>query len=528
MGEISVTYKNSCKVFSNPITYYDVSKEFNVSLAMVAIVDGVLVDLHERVIESCTVDFLGVNHATGYKIYQAGLKFLFMVAFHELFPSCELVIDGSLSKEDISSIKGKMAHFVSSSLPFIPYHLKVSDAYRYFNGRNEDEKSKMIGYSSSDVVLVYRLLNELADFYSFMPYDTSCLRLFELVLLSNNRVVIVCPNLALNGKLPEYVHHENIIQNFMVSKAWLSNINCLYLANLNELVATRKISDFISMNEMQFSMDIIRCCDEVIRQGNVKFVLIAGPSSSGKTTTMKRLATCFQSRGYEPVCLSTDDFFVNRDSSPVDENGNYDFERIDAIDLPFLQGVIERLLNGETVEAPVYNFAEGKREFHGNVMRCSDKSIFLIEGLLCLNDDLLPNISSSLKFKVYLSPFMPLSIDRHNYVSTVDLRLIRRITRDMMSRARKVTYTILDWQNVRNGEEKYIFPYVSQADLIINTSLAYELGVLKVYVLPLLYSVPIDSICYFEARRLIRMLDVFFPISSELVPNDSIIREFIG
>ena len=235
-----------------------------------------------------------------------------------------------------------------------------------------------------------------------------------------------------------------------------------------------------------------------------------------------------RSHGYDPIGLSTDDFFVNRKDTPKNEKGEYDYECIQAIDLELFNQTLQALLNKEEVELPEYDFVNGEKQFKGKKACLKENSILLIEGLHCLNDDLIPYIDAKYKFKIYLSPFIPLNVDRHNYISTLDLRLIRRIVRDNRTRGKKVDQTIAEWQIVRSGEEKYIFPYVYQADMIINTALAYEVGVLKIYAIPLLFSVGVDSEYYSESRRLVDYLQVFFTIPSEYVPKDSVLREFIG
>ena len=256
--------------------------------------------------------------------------------------------------------------------------------------------------------------------------------------------------------------------------------------------------------------------------------MIAGPSSSGKTTTTRILGAYLRSKGYDPICLSTDDYFVDRIDTPKDEYGKYDFECLNAIDTKEFNNDLMRLLKGEEVNIPTYNFVTGKREYHNNLIKLNENSIILIEGLHSLNDDLTPGIPDRYKYKIYLSPFIPLNIDRHNYISTLDLRLIRRIIRDNRTRGYTVSEVIEKWQSVRNGEEKYIFPYTHQANMIINTALPYELGVLKVYAEPLLLSIDTDSKYYEEARRLLKFLRSFYTITSEYVSKNSILREFIG
>ena len=314
----------------------------------------------------------------------------------------------------------------------------------------------------------------------------------------------------------------------METKKWLSLMNASYVSLMNELVSSSKIKNFIASNEILFVEDILKACDTITASKDIKIVLIAGPSSSGKTTTMKRLSSFLQSRGLHPIGLSTDDFFVDREDTPKNEKGEYDYECLEAIDLKLFNDTLQGLLDGKEVEIPEYDFVAGKKVFKGRKCVLDEKSILIVEGLHCLNDDLIPYIDERYKYKIYLSPFIPLNIDRHNYISTLDLRLIRRIVRDNRIRGKNVNQTIGEWQVVRSGEEKYIFPYVYQADRIINTALAYEIGVLKIYAVPLLSSVDIRSPYYNEARRLINYMQTFYTIPSEYVPKDSILREFIG
>ena len=351
---------------------------------------------------------------------------------------------------------------------------------------------------------------------------------FELKYLGNNRLVILYPSNLTGGVLPEYVHHENIINAYYEGKSWLKKLNTPYTADLNNLVSERKIKDFIESCELHFTDGIKKVSDKIIRNNDKKFIMIAGPSSSGKTTTTRILGAYLRSKGYDPICLSTDDYFVDRIDTPKDEYGKYDFECLNAIDTKEFNNDLMRLLKGEEVNIPTYNFVTGKREYHNNLIKLNENSIILIEGLHSLNDDLTPGIPDRYKYKIYLSPFIPLNIDRHNYISTLDLRLIRRIIRDNRTRGYTVSEVIEKWQSVRNGEEKYIFPYTHQANMIINTALPYELGVLKVYAEPLLLSIDTDSKYYEEARRLLKFLRSFYTITSEYVSKSSILREFIG
>ena len=542
MQMVEITYNGNKKEFEKGTLYYEIAQSFHVDDAIAVKMGNEVVSLDSKVLNNGNIEFLNVTSLSGYKIYQAALKFLFLVAVKELFPHSEVQFlhsvpkgilseietEKNLTNEDISQIKGKMAEMVEQKLQFQKYNLDVKDAYNYLKEKGYAEKASNIQSLANEVVTMYRLKNELNYFYNIMPYDTSVMNRFELVFLGRNRVVLVCPNVVSGSNIPEYVHYENIVSNFMSTKKWLKRMGVSYLAQMNELVSQSQIHDFIESNEIAFQSDIRDACDKIISMRDVRMVLISGPSSSGKTTTMKRLSAYLRSRGFDPVGLSTDDFFVNREDTPKCENGEFDFECLQAIDLELLSNTIKRLLDGECVEIPEYDFINGKKKFNGKKLQLHENSMLLIEGLHCLNDELLPFIDNKYKFKIYLSPFIPLNIDRHNYISTLDLRLFRRIVRDNRTRGKTVSDTIREWQVVRSGEEKYIFPYVYQADMIINTALAYEVGVLKVYVTPLLHSVGMDSKYYNEAKRLIQSLQVFFPIPGELVPKESILREFIG
>ncbi len=542
MKKITIYYNDKKVIVPVNTTFYMISQYLCVDHPLGVVVDDKILSLEERAEEDLHVLFLTLKDVSGYKIYQAGLKFLFEVAIKELYQNsevkflhsvpkgilCDVEIHREVTNEDVTLIKEKMNELVSLNEKIEAYHLRISDALNYFKNTNETEKASMVQYNPSDLITMYRLRNRLNYFYNIMPYDTSVLDLFDLVLLGENRIVIVVPVVSLGGKLAPYVNYQNIIDNFLESHNWLKIMNMPYLASLNDLVANYNIKEFILANELIFNQDIMKASREISKRPEIKFVLIAGPSSSGKTTTTKRLSTYFRSIGYDPICISTDDFFVDRELTPLNEKGEKDFESLQAIDLPLFNQTLQKLLNNEEVIMPEYDFIAGKKKFADHKAKLKENSIVLIEGLHSLNDDLLPGIDKKYKYKIYLSPFMPLQIDRHNYVSTLDLRLIRRITRDKRTRGQEVEDTINSWKNVRNGEEKYIFPYVMQADLIINTALSYELGVLKVYALPILYSVKIGSKCFAEARRLIKMLEPFLTISAEFVPKDSIIREFIG
>ena len=361
-----------------------------------------------------------------------------------------------------------------------------------------------------------------------MPNKTGVIKLYDIKYLGNNKLVILLPTKLTDGRVPEYVSYEGIINSFNESQTWLNLINKRYLSDINDDISNSLVRDFINVSEIKFNDDIREVVSKIKAKKNIKFVMIAGPSSSGKTTTTKRLKTYLDCQGYDAIAISTDDYFVDRSRNPKDENGKYDYECLHAVDVEKLNKDVQDLLDGKEIHLPVYNFITGTGSLSDKKVKLKNNSIVLIEGLHSLNDDLLPVVDSKLKYKVYISPFIGVNIDRHNYISTTDLRLLRRLVRDNRTRGKSVDNTFESWNSVRKGEEKYIFPYIHQADVVLNTASNFEIGVLKVYVVPLLLSVKIDSPNYDEARRLVNFLKEFCPIPSEYVSKDSILREFIG
>jgi len=541
---ITITNKNGdYKEFLENTTYYDISKGFNLGKDILGVkINNEIFSLNEKAKDSANVTFVDLNDLTGNKMYKSGLEFIFEVALKEVFPELEITYQHSVPKgilgeiigehiitqEDLGKIRNVMARIISEDIVFKKLNIKKKEAIMFYQKIGQTEKAENIQNISDKVVTLYELNGVYNYFYTDMPYSTGSITQYDIIYLGRNRLVFVVPSNRTNGVLPEYVHYDNIINSFLIGKNWLETLNMEYVTSINKNVSDGKIKEFIKSCELVFNMNISKVANEITNKRNIKFVLIAGPSSSGKTTTTKRLSSYLLAHGFDPVSISIDDFFLEREESPKDANGNYDFECLTAIDLDLFNNTLQKLLNGEKVSMPTFNFVSGKKEYNDNFVQLKDNSIVLIEGLHALNDDLLPSIDNSYKYKIYLSPFIPLNIDKHNYISTIDLRLIRRIIRDNRTRGYDVNKTMNIWQSVRNGEEKYIFPFIHQADVIINTALPYEVGVEKVYIEPLLRSIDVDSDYYEEARRLLNFLKMFFTIPSEYVSSDSILREFIG
>jgi len=543
MENVIITFNNGQKrSYPKGLTYYDISKDYSLGNEILGVkINNEITPLTTKVTKDVEVEFFDFNDLTGYKMYQAALKFIFEVALKEYNSSLEVVYEHSvpkgilahitgkdITKEDLMAIKGKMASIISEDHKFQKFNVLKKEAYEYYMSTGDEVKAKNIHNNTAEIVTLYKLKDNINYFYIELPYSTKAITKFDVIYLGDNRIVFLFPSKRTNGVVPEYVHYPNIIKSFIDGKKWLAKQGVSYLSNLNDTIASGKIKEFIHSNELLFNENISTAAEQIISNPDKKIVLIAGPSSSGKTTTSKRLASYLKMHGFDPIYIGVDDYFVDRDKSPKDEFGNYDWECLMAIDLDYFNNQLNDLLHGKVVNLPKYDFVTGKRVKTDKFIKLKENSIIIIEGLHALNDDMTPYIPEKYKYKIYLSPFIPLNIDKHNYISTLDLRLLRRITRDNRTRGHNVDQTIEKWQSVRNGEEKYIFPYIHQADVIINTALAYEIGVIKEYVLPLLCSVGLNSKHYEEARRLIHFLDKFYPIPGEYVNKDSILREFIG
>lgn len=473
------------------------------------------------------------------KLIQSGLKMVMYVAVRKLFKCdvyfmhsldkglyCKIQSKNNLNADDINKLKNIMDDLIKKDLKITKKVITVKDAYNFYIKINEIEKANNILYSNNKTCTIYELCGYYNYFLSDMPESTGKLNCYTLNYLENNSVVLTTPYLS-DYSLPKFNNQDMILKSFSDYKAWCNLVHVNYISDLNMLVSESKIKEFIKKNDIMMDNQIYELAN-LIRKENKKLILLGGPSSSGKTTSTKKLALYMSAIGLNPIYLGLDDYFKEKVDSPKLENGEYDFESIDCIDLDLFNKQLTDILNGEEVSVPTYNFIEGKKEYKGRIIKLKENDIILIEGLHCLNEKLTSTIPQDAKLKVYISPFMPLSVDRHNHISTVDIRLLRRIVRDNRTRGYNVQDTLKLWDKVRDGETKYVFPFTNEANVVLNTAYTYELGILRVYAEPLLYSVPIDSKYYNESRRLIDELQMFFPIPSSYLPDSNILREFVG
>ncbi len=504
-------------------------------------IDNAIVSMDTKLKRDTVINFIDSNDLAGYKMYQAGLKFVFLAAVYDIFGKeivvsfdhsimrgMHITINGlQITNKEIIRIKERMTKIISDDLRILKMNVLSKEMVEFYKKENKIPNCYNVLNIDDALVTLYKLENYFDYFYVEMPYSTGCLSRFDLVALNDSEVVLLFPTPRSKNEVPSYVHYEKVIECFKNEKNWLKSLDIPYVYQVNKVVASGKIKDLIRLSEINYDNKIHEVATKILER-NSKFVMIAGPSSSGKTTTCKKLSLDLQARGIKTLTISVDDYFKNRIDTPKLPDGKYDFESIASIDVESLNKDINDLLVGKEVSLPTYNFVSGVREYVKGKTKIDNNYIILMEGLHCLNDELTPYINNDIKYKIYLSPFMPLNLDSNNYISTTDLRLIRRMIRDNRTRGNDVSKNICSWQDVRSGEEKYIFPYINTSDVIINTSLVYELGVLKVFAEPLLYSVGTDSVYYEEARRLINFLKNYYPISSEYIADDCVLREFIG
>ncbi len=509
--------------------------DFEIILAKV---DQEYKELSEKVISSSEISFFDLTSRVANKVYLNSLILLVSCAYkkltgkelrvnHSLDRGLYITTEEPINEAFMSRLTEEMNRYVEKDISIDKLNVSRLNAIEYFTSRQEREKVANMKYNTNTFMTLYKLEDYYDYFYSLMVPSTRCLSHFALTYLNDHGFILRYPTIYDDKKIKEYVHRPNIYKLFQTSRAWAKQMGLEYAVDLNEEISASHIDEIIMIDEMKKNAELLEVARKISEEAKKKIVLIAGPSSSGKTTTCKKLSLCLKSCGKNPIMISMDDYFVERENTPLDEKGNPDFESLRALDLNLFNDTMDRLLKGEEVLAPRYNFLTGKKEFVRKLQMKAD-DILLIEGIHALNPEILDNIAKEQKTKIYLSALTELSVDKHNRISTTDNRLLRRIVRDNRTRGYNVEATLKNWASVRDGEEKYIFPYQDSADFTLNTAMIYEIGVLKVYAEPLLYSVDITSEYYHDAKRLINFLRIFLPISSELVPTDSVLREFIG
>lgn len=497
-------------------------------------------NLDDRINEDGVIELVDISQKEGTKIYRRTLIYIMGMAFEKIVPDAQITVDYQLSnemfceidnieitKELILQVKEKMKEIIDKDLQIERRVMTRQEAEKFFQETGTIRGKLQLDLKSNKSIYMYFCKDYYNYSYGTIANRTSCICAFDLVPYGKG-FLIRYPSTSSIAKVPKHIKSKKLAWALDEYKQIhkLLSINTVY--KLNKAILEDRAKDVIMLSEALHEKNIAKIADKIVKKKDVKVVLIAGPSSSGKTTFAKRLGIQLRLNGLKPVTISVDNYFVERPDTPLDENGEYDFDCLEAIDLELFNKDLDKLLKGEEISVPEFDFFVGTKRYKGKKMSLAEDEILVIEGIHCLNDELTKNIPNDKKYKIYTSALTVLNMDYYNRISTTDNRLIRRIVRDYNFRGYSAKNTLSTWHKVNKGEEKNIFPYQEQADTIFNTSLIYELSALKPSVMPLLEAIGKDELEYAEAQRLIGILKYFEPIQQDYVPTNSLLREFIG
>lgn len=498
-------------------------------------------DLNYQIKKDSKIEFSDLRDSDGQKVYQRSLSFVFIRAAREIVEDAKVYIEHSLgngiyceikTKEIldqlmVDKIKNRMLEIIKEKEPLTLSILTKQEAINLFEKTGMNDKKELLEYSTENKISIYRCGWLLDYFYGYMVPDTSYLNLFD-IFLNGRGLVLQLPDIENPSIITAFGDHKKLAAIFDETESWGDILNIANVANLNRMVKNGNSGEIIHISEALHEKKIANIAD-MINERNARVIMIAGPSSSGKTTFAERLFIQLRVLGLKPITLSTDNYFVDREKTPKKPDGSYDFESLDALDIKGFNGDLGKLIDGDSVRLPIFDFIKGKRKYPIEELKINKDQPIIVEGIHGLNNLLLPEISRDKVFKIYISALTQLNIDNHNRVRTTDARLIRRIVRDSSYRGHDAIKTIAMWKNVRDGEEHNIFPFQEEADVMFNSALVYELAVLKKHVEPLLMAIDDTTREYAEARRLLKLLSNFIPIENEChILKNSILREFIG
>lgn len=544
MSNIKIKYKENEYEYESGISLLEISKNFKNDFKekiLVATVNNRLSSLDTKLNRSCEVNFFDMTSVLGNRTYSRGIYFLFSKAVKDVLNCdvkimhiiekgiyCEVLCNNLISEVTVEKIKIRMRELVSSAFPITKIMVSRLEAIDYFTKINQVDKASSLRFISNSSISLYKLDDSLDYFYGVLPCNTSYLEKYNVKYLNDNKVILLVPNIYSNDEKLKYEKNDQLIKIVENNDKLLSSLGMNTSVELNNTISTGDYGDIIRISESVQNNQMFDIVNNITKDKDIKMVLITGPSSSGKTTISKKLTLFLRSKGYDPIAISVDDFYLDLKDRVLNEKGEPEKEKIDAIDTNQFNKKISELLDGKSVFLPKYNFIKGVQEQLSVPTKMNDNSLLIIEGIHAFNEKLTEMIPDKNKFKLYICPLTPLNIDNHNLFSSNDNRLLRRIVRDNRIRGISASDTLGLWRSVRDAEEQMIYPYIKDADQVLNTSLVYELGVLKTYAEPLLFSVKEDDPNYDDALRLINLFRVILGIPSDDVPNDSIIREFIG
>ena len=547
MNTYKIKVGKKTKKYPEGTTFEEIAKDFKddfTSDIAIAIFNGKMKELAKKLDADGVIEFLDVKDGTGYRTFKRTAVLMFMKACSDVigedkinkiklefsvntgyYFSCDgdFKVTSALAKK----LEKRMRELSDNSTPILKSTKPVEEAGKIFAAQGMEDKLKLIKYRKSSVINLYELDGYYDYYYGYMLPNCGYVKLFE-VLKYKEGIILNLPRRKAPDVLEEFVPLEKVFDTMMTATRWGDMLGIDTVGDLNDCICSGDIDDMVLVQEALQERRISEIAKDIAARKGVKFIMIAGPSSSGKTSFSHRLSVQLRTLGLKPHPIAVDDYFVNRADTPLDENGNYNFECLEAIDVKLFNDDMNKLLAGKRVEIPTFNFKIGAREYKGNFKQLGPEDVLVIEGIHALNDKMSETLPVESKYKIYISALTVLNIDEHNCIPTTDARLLRRMVRDARTRGSDARRTLSMWASVRRGETENIFPYQERADVFFNSALPYELAVLKTYVQPLLFQVESGDPAYFEAKRLLKFLDYFIALPVSEVPTNSLLREFVG
>ena len=546
MRKVKVTIQNNEFEYEAGIPYEQVAKDFQkdfeAKIVLVS-VNGRLRELHKILSNDCTIEFITIAEKIGMETYRRSATFLLVKAVHDVIGDdrknhivaqytvgrgllCKL-LDVKPTDQFIRSVHARMDELISQNIPIWKTSYSVEEARRIFAEAGMEDKVRLFKFRRASKVNVYSIGDYKDYYYGYMVPSTGYITHYDLFSYDEG-IILQLPSRHSPNIVPDRTDSPKIQKTLQDTSNWGASIGIEDVGDLNEMICNEGMQDVVLLQEAYMESKIAEIAKDIVTKGGRKFIMIAGPSSSGKTSFSYRLSIQLRALGLRPHPIALDNYFKNREDTPKDENGDYDFECLEAIDVEQFNKDMLELLSGETVELPTFNFKTGKREYKGDYRRLDSNDILVIEGIHGLNEKMSHALPAESKYKIYISALTALNVDEHNRIATTDVRLLRRMVRDNRTRGTSASGTLNMWHSVRRGEEKYIFPFQESADAVFNSALIYELSVLKLYAEPLLFGISKEDNQYYEAKRLLKFLDYFLGVTSEGLPNNSLIREFVG
>lgn len=541
-----VTFKGKEYEYEVGTTFEKIANDFQSEFSskiIIADVNGNLYELNKKVAGDCVVDFRTVSSRAGFHTFRRTANMVLLKAIYDLYKGkitrtkCEFsvgkglyyTVDGDVEINDefISSVKNRMQEIIDANIPITKDSYQLDTVKAIFEEQKMHQNHNLFKYRRMNRINLYCIEDYKDYFYGHLAPSTGYVNLFELYKFDDG-FTMQLPTKNNPDVVPEFKPQMKLFNTMKAEDSYGRELQVETVGDLNTCICNGEFENLRLVTEALQEGRISDIATDIVSRGKIKFVMIAGPSSSGKTSFSYRLSTQLRAKGLKPYPIGLDNYYKNREFCPKDENGNYDFECLEAIDVEGFNQDMTKLLNGETVDIPVFNFKTGLREYHGNFITLKEDDVLVIEGIHGLNEKMSYSLPKENKYKVYISALTSLNVDEHNRIPTTDLRLLRRMVRDNRTRGTKASGTIAMWDSVRRGEEQYIFPFQEEADAMFNSSLVYELAIIKQFAEPILFDISVEDESYHEAKRLLKFLDFFLGVTSENLPNNSLLREFVG